>query len=113
MPTAADLDRLNTKILARLQRQGLGPTIRTVEFRALAAGDGRTVRFAGLDDLDQVARLVDGKWPTRCDVDRCEVVALVPDQQGLPVIAPLPPDSPLGLTIVGTAVVDERPGAER
>ena len=64
VPTAADLDRLNSTILGRLQRDGLGPTIRTVEFRALAAGDGRTVRFAGLDDLDQVARLVDGVWPT-------------------------------------------------
>ena len=79
VPSAADLDRLNSKIHGRLQRQGLGPTIRTVEFRALAAGDGRTVRFAGLDDLDSVARLVDGVWPTRCDADRCEVVALIRD----------------------------------
>ncbi len=104
VPTSADLDRLNSKILARLQREGLGPVLRTVEFRALAAGDGRTVRFAGLDDLGRVVRLVDGTWPTRCDTDRCEVVALVPDLQSPADVPPLPAASPLGLTIVGTAV---------
>jgi hypothetical protein len=104
VPNAADLGRLNTKIAARLERHGLGDTIRTVEYRALAAGDGRTVRFAGLDDLHQVVRLVDGAWPTRCDSARCEVVAIVPDMPDPPTVAQLPPDSGLGLTIVGRAV---------
>ncbi len=104
VPSAADLGRLNTKIVPRLQRHGLGPALRTVEYRALAAGDGRTVRFAGLDDLQQVARLVDGTWPTRCDADRCEVVAIVPESGESTPVPPLPSDSPLGLTIVGTAV---------
>ena len=104
VPTAADLDRLNTEIVPRLQRHGLGPSLRTVEYRALAAGDGRTVRFAGLDDLHQVARLVDGTWPTRCDAERCEVVAVVPQSQAPAAVPPLPADSPLGLTIVGSVV---------
>ena len=66
-PTAAEIADLNDKIDRRLQQRGFGPTMRTVEYRALAAGDGRSVRFAGIDDVQQVTRLVDGAWPTRCD----------------------------------------------
>ncbi len=103
-PTAAEIADLNSKIDKRLQRRGFGPMIRTVEYRALAAEDGRSVRFAGIDDLQQFARLVDGTWPTRCDAERCEVVALVPASADPQPVAPFSPDSPLGLTIVGTAV---------
>jgi hypothetical protein len=103
-PSAADLTTFNDAIGGPLQRHGFGSVIRTVEYRALAAGDGRTVRVAGIDDLAGAARLVDGAWPAGCDADRCEVVALVPDSSDIQPVAPLPADSPLGLTIVGTAV---------
>ena len=102
-PTVADLDHLNASIVGRLQRHGLGTVLRTVEYRALAVGDGRTVRFAGVDDVRQAAQLVNGKWPTRCDADRCEVVAIVASPNA-ETVAPIPGNSSLGLTIVGTAV---------
>lgn len=103
-PTAGELIAFNDEIDNRLQRHGLGATLRTVEYRALAAGDGRTVRFAGIDNLRQVTRLVDGVWPTRCDADRCEVVAAVPASPSPQPVAPIPATSPLGLTLVGTVV---------
>ncbi|HEX2784467.1 MAG TPA: hypothetical protein VHN36_12855, partial [Ilumatobacteraceae bacterium] len=103
-PTAAELSVIDGKIGGRLDEPGLGPTLRTVEYRALAAGDGRIIRFAGLDGLQQVTKLVDGSWPTRCDAERCEVVAVVPDTANVPPVVQLPANSALGLTIVGTAV---------
>ena len=103
-PTSAQIAELNDQISGRLQRRGLGPTLRTVEYRTLAAGDGRSVRFAGIDDVQQVTRLVDGAWPTRCDAERCEVIAVFRSTAALAPVAPFPPSSPLGLTIVGTAV---------
>ncbi|MEP7201211.1 MAG: hypothetical protein ABI894_01305 [Ilumatobacteraceae bacterium] len=103
-PTTEQLADFNGKISGRLRRHGFGPVLHTVEYRALAAGDGRTVRFAGIDDLQMAARLVDGDWPARCDADRCEVVAIVADSGQPEAVAPLPADSPLGLTIVGTAI---------
>jgi hypothetical protein len=103
-PTPAELATINGEVDSRLQRRGLGTMLHTVEFRALAAGDGRTVRLAGLDDLQQATRLVDGAWPTRCDSQRCEVVALRASSAETQPIAPIPADSALGLTIVGTAV---------
>ena len=103
-PTAAELSVIDGEIARRLQEPGLGPTLRTVEYRALAAGDGRIIRFAGLDGLRQVTKLVAGSWPTRCDAERCEVVAVVPDTPDIPSVAQLPANSALGLTIVGTAV---------
>jgi len=102
-PTASQLGDLNTSIVGRLQRHGLGTVLRTVEYRALAVGDGRTVRFAGVDDVRQAAQLMNGTWPTRCDADRCEVVAIVPSPTA-EAVAPIPSTSSLGLTIVGTAV---------
>ena len=102
-PTAAQLGDLNASIVGRLQRPGLGTVLRTVEYRALAVSDGRTVRFAGVDDVRQAAQLINGAWPTRCDADRCEVVAIVASPNAEPV-APIPASSGLGLTIVGTAV---------
>ena len=103
-PTAQQLADFNQRISGRLRSRGLGPVLQTVEYRSLAAGDGRTIRFAGIDDLQSAARLVDGNWPTRCDADRCEVVAIVPDSAQPRAVAPLPVDSPLDLTIVGTAI---------
>jgi hypothetical protein len=103
-PTTAELAALDGKIANRLGRPGLGPVLKTVEYRALAAGDGRIMRFAGLDGLDHVTRLVDGTWPTRCDAERCEVIAVVPDSATPNPVAQLPANSALGLTIVGTAV---------
>lgn len=103
-PTASDLDTLNARIESRLQHHGLGPVLRTVEFRALAAGDGRTVRFAGIDALRSSTQLFDGDWPTRCDSELCEVVAVVPAVVQPQPVGQLPADSPLGLVIVGTAV---------
>ncbi len=103
-PTSDQLGTLNKQIDQRLQRHGFGRVLRTVEYRALAAGDGRTVRFAGIDDVQQAARLVDGSWPTRCDADRCEVVALVDPAASTEPVAPFPASSPIGLTIVGMAV---------
>ena len=103
-PTVADISELNDKIDRRLQQRGFGPTIRTVEYRALAAGDGRSVRFAGVDDVRQVTRLIDGAWPTQCTAQRCEVIALVPASADPQRVAPFSADSQLGLTIVGTAV---------
>ncbi|MGZ4674474.1 MAG: hypothetical protein ACXV8K_17570, partial [Ilumatobacteraceae bacterium] len=103
-PTSAELAALDGKIVSRLVRPGLGPVLKTVEYRALAAGDGRIVRFAGLDGLHRVTRLLDGRWPTRCDAQRCEVVAVVPDSPKPQPVAQLPANSALGLTIVGTAV---------
>jgi hypothetical protein len=102
--SAGDLQHFNDAIDGPLQRHGFGPVLRTVEYRALAAGDGRTVRFAGIDDLARSAQLLDGRWPARCDTDQCEVVAIVPSSTPDGPVAPLPTDSPLGLTIVGTAV---------
>jgi hypothetical protein len=102
-PTAARLSEINDRIDSRLQRHGFGPVLRTVEYRALAVGDGRNARFAGIDDLRHAAQLIDGTWPTRCDADRCEVIAIVPSASAAPV-APISAQSPLGLTIVGTAV---------
>ena len=87
----------------RVPRRGFDPVLRTVEYRPLAAGDGRTVRFAGLDDLQKATTLIDGSWPTRCDANRCEVVALVTPSADSTPVAPLPDNSALGLTIVGTA----------
>jgi hypothetical protein len=103
-PSAADLETFNGTIDGPLQRHGFGPVLHTVEYRSLAAGDGRTVRFAGIDDLPQNAKLLDGRWPARCDTDECEVVAIVPTATPGEPIAQLPTESPLGLTIVGTAV---------
>lgn len=104
VPTPDEIAALDAKIGPRLERHGLGPTLRTVEFRALAATDGRAVRFGGLDDLQQVTRLVSGAYPTRCDDVTCEVLAIVTDPKDADAVAPFPSDSPLGLTIVGTAV---------
>ena len=103
-PSAADLRAFNEAIDRPLHRHGFGPVLHTVEYRALAAGDGRTVRFAGIDQLPRSAQLVEGRWPTRCDSDQCEVVAIAPAATPDEPVAPLPIDSPLGLTIVGTAV---------
>jgi hypothetical protein len=103
-PTSDQLDTLNKQIDSRLRRHGFGHVLRTVEYRPLAAGDGRTIRFAGVDGVRQAARLVDGSWPTRCDAGRCEVVALVTPSESTKPVAPFPAASPLGLTIVGTAV---------
>ncbi len=103
-PTAADLAELNAKIDGRMHQRGFGPTLRTVEYRSLAAGDGRSVRFAGIDDLQQVTKLIDGAWPTRCDAQRCEVIAVVPASADPQPVAPFSTESSLGLTIVGTAV---------
>ena len=50
-PTTNQLGDLNASIVGRLQRPGLGSVLRTVEYRALAVGDGRTVRFAGVEML--------------------------------------------------------------
>ena len=95
-PTTVELTGFDGKIIGRLARRGLGPVLTTVEYRALAAGDGRIVRFAGLDGLHQVTRLVDGRWPTRCDAQRCEVVAVVADSAKPPSVAQLPANSALG-----------------
>ncbi len=104
VPDAAELVRLDKAVRSRLNRRGLGTPIRTVEYRSLAAGDGRDLRVAGLDDLQHVARLTVGNWPTRCDAQRCEVVALLPAARANETVAPLPASSTLGLMIVGTAV---------
>jgi hypothetical protein len=103
-PTSSEISVLNDRIDSRLQAHGFGPTLRTVEYRALPSGDGRSVRFAGIDDLQNFTRLVDGTWPTRCDPERCEVVAVVPASADPRPVEPFAADSPLGLTIVGTAV---------
>ncbi|MEO7370150.1 MAG: hypothetical protein ABIZ69_04755, partial [Ilumatobacteraceae bacterium] len=103
-PTAADLASINSKVDGRLQRHGLGRPLHTVEFRALPAGDGRAIRFAGIDDVQDAARLVDGRWPTRCDPQACEVVGIVPASADPRPVEPFPPNSQLGLTVVGTAV---------
>ncbi len=103
-PTSADLNQLNDDIGARLERRGLGPVLRTVEFRALAAGDGRTIRLAGLDEPHSAIRLTSGAWPKRCDADDCEVIALLRSPDVAQTVEPLRRDSPLGLTIVGTGV---------
>ncbi|MEA3185018.1 MAG: hypothetical protein QOJ74_1495, partial [Ilumatobacteraceae bacterium] len=102
-PTAADVAALDSTIVARLRQPGLGVPLRTVEYRALGAGDGRIVRFAGLDGLQHATRLIRGTWPTRCDAETCEVVAIVADSSA-PAVVALPANSLLGLTIVGTAV---------
>ena len=98
------LAELNGTVDSRWKSRGLGPVLRTVEYRVLAAGDGRTVRFAAIDALARSTRLVDGNWPTRCDADRCEVLALLRGSAASGGVAPLPADSPLALTIVGTGV---------
>jgi hypothetical protein len=102
--TTAELGEFSDLIAARLRRHGLGPAVQTVEYRALPAGDGRAVRFAGIDDLQQITRLVDGSWPTRCDSQRCEVVEVLPASAEAHPVATLPADSQLGLTIVGSVV---------
>src|SRR4051794_3458077 len=101
-PTDAQLGQLDNTIDGAFGRRGFGPVLRTVEYRPLAAGDGRTVRFAGVDDPKQVTHLVDGSWPTHCDASGCEVVALVAPSASPQPVAPLPDSSTLGLTIVGT-----------
>jgi hypothetical protein len=101
-PTATELGQLNATIDGPFQRRGFDPVLRTVEYRPLAAEDGRTVRFAGIDDLQQATTLVDGVWPTRCDATGCEVVALITPSGKSQPVAPLPDNSSLGLTIVGT-----------
>ena len=53
-PTATELGQLNATIDGPFQRRGFGPVLRTVEYRPLAAEDGRTVRFAGIDDLSLI-----------------------------------------------------------
>ncbi|HZX55857.1 MAG TPA: hypothetical protein VFE86_14320, partial [Ilumatobacteraceae bacterium] len=93
---------LDHKIDGAFGRRGFGPVLRTVEYRPLAAGDGRTVRFAGIDDPRQATRLIDGKWPAHCDATECEVVALVAPSTTPKPVEPLPASSTLGLTIVGT-----------
>ena len=103
-PGATEITALDAKIDPRLQRHGLGPTLHTVEFRPLGATDGRAVRFAGIDDLRSVTRLIDGSWPSKCDPTACEVVAIVADPSTAKPVEPFPADSALGLTIVGTAV---------
>ncbi|HSB86316.1 MAG TPA: hypothetical protein VLD86_08410, partial [Ilumatobacteraceae bacterium] len=103
-PSSEQLETFNAAVAARMTQRGLGPTLRTVEYRALAAGDGRVVRFAGLDGLREVTRLIEGAWPARCDAQRCEVIALVDDPSNTEPVAQLPTDSALGLTVVGTAV---------
>ena len=80
-PTPAEIAALNSKIDKPTSTARARPDDRTVEFRALAADDGRSVRFAGIDDLQKFARLVDGTWPTRCDAEACEVVALVAESR--------------------------------
>ena len=42
--------QLDETIDGAFSSRGFGPVLRTVEYRPLAAGDGRTVRFAGVDD---------------------------------------------------------------
>jgi len=101
-PSATDLGRLNETIDGPFDRRGFDPVLRTVEYRPLASEDGRTVRFAGIDDLQQATTLVDGTWPTRCDATRCEVVALSTSSSNSQPVAPLPDNSSLGLSIVGT-----------
>src|SRR4051794_21402318 len=101
-PTDTQLGELDHKIDGAFGRRGFGPVLRTVEYRPLAAGDGRTVRFAGIDDPRQATRLIDGKWPTHCDATECEVVALVAPSTTPKPVEPLPAGSTLGLTIVGT-----------
>lgn len=103
-PTAVELGDFNERIGGRLRQHAFGPLLRTVEYRALPAGDGRAVRFAGIDDVRQVTRLIDGVWPTRCDAGRCEVIAVVPAALSTEPVVPLPAASQLGLTIVGRAV---------
>src|SRR3954467_4513950 len=100
-PTDTQLRELDDKIDGAFGRRGFGPVLRTVEYRPLSPGDGRTVRFAGVDDPRQGTRLLDGSWPTRCDATRCEVVPLLAPSAKPQVIAPLPDSSTLGLTIVG------------
>lgn len=102
-PTAEQLAALNATIAGKLSHRGLTSSIRTIEYRALAGGDGRIVRFAGIDDLDHVTHLASGSYPTRCDATRCEVVAVVTDTTAPPV-PQLPADNALGLTITGTVV---------
>ncbi|HEY7625413.1 MAG TPA: hypothetical protein VH761_00035, partial [Ilumatobacteraceae bacterium] len=103
-PSTDELATINATIAEGMTSRGLGTTLRTVEYRPLAAGDGRAVRFAGLDGLRDVTQLIDGAWPTRCDATRCEVIALVDDPTNPEPVAQLPSDSAIGLTIVGTAV---------
>lgn len=103
-PTTAELGEFNDLIGGRLRQHGFGQVLRTVEYRALAAGDGRAVRFAGIDDVRQLTTLVDGSWPTRCDAQRCEVVQMLPASRDVEPSKPLPVDSQLGLTIVGHVV---------
>jgi hypothetical protein len=103
-PTSPEIAALNDQIGGRLLVHGFGPTLRTVEYRALPAGDGRSLRFAGIDDLPTVTRLVDGRFPARCDAEACEVVAILDSSSDAEPVEPLPDNSPLGLVIVGTAI---------
>ena len=103
-PTAAEIADLNDKIDKRLQRRGFGPTIRTVEYRALAAG---TVdQFGSPESTNSNSSLgssmAHGRRVAMRSGARWSRWSLPP-----PNLSPSPhspPDSPLGLTIVGTAV---------
>ena len=101
-PNSSEIAALNQRVDGRLNQHGFGPTLHTVEYRALPTGDGRSVRFAGIDNLQHFTRLIDGRWPTRCDAERCEVISILSGSNPDPV-EPLPPNSPLGLVVVATA----------
>ncbi len=95
----ASVDRQARASLALLTSR---PPLVVTSFSTLNVG-GESVRLAGIDGLDRLARLVSGRWPRVCDPARCEVVQ-VGSHGGRPVLS----EAGINLVRVGVVTLPDR-----
>lgn len=98
--TVQQLRDIDQQVRSTVAARGVRPPRAQVEYRALASASGTIFRLAGLDDLATTVKVVDGRLPSTCTPQRCEVVLATP--------APaLDLQTDLGIVVVGRVSITE------
>ena len=93
-----ELSAVDRVIHSRLPASGAFGVRAQVAYRSLATPDGAVYRLAGFDDLVENTALIDGRLPTTCIPERCEVA--IADAS-----ATLSLPASLGIDIVGRVAI--------
>jgi hypothetical protein len=96
-----DYSALGTEIDAVLQDVGEGAPIQQVIFREASDTKGGGFTFGGADGLTPLVNLTEGRLPTKCEPERCEVIQL--GDSSSTTFDPDAAQSAFGLVVVGRA----------
>lgn len=75
-PNADERTRFDQTVRRQLSIPGYGPITRVSFFRSLSSPTGAVFRLVGTEHIRSALTLTSGRWPSRCDAERCEVLSV-------------------------------------